>query len=140
MPLQHAHPDILRKMGRPFSGNPQEAVDRIRKWFPEAALRTTMRVGFPGETEEHFRTLMDFVEKNRFHHMGVFAYQPEDGTEAAEMDGQLDDEIKEWRKDTLMELQSGISEDILSQYEGQRLDILVDEASEEWPGLCMGRT
>ena len=140
MPLQHAHPDILRKMGRPFSGNPQEAVDRIRKWFPEAALRTTMMVGFPGETEEHFRTLMDFVEKNRFHHMGVFAYQPEDGTEAAEMDGQLDDEIKEWRKDTLMELQSGISEDILSQYGGQRLDILVDEASEEWPGLCMGRT
>ena len=139
MPLQHAHPDILRKMGRPFSGNPQEAVDRIRKWFPEAALRTTMMTGFPGETEEHFRTLMDFVERNRFHHMGVFAYQPEDGTEAAEMEGQLDDEIKEWRKDTLMELQSGISEDILSQYEGKRLDILVDEASDEWRGLYMGR-
>ncbi|MBQ8744012.1 MAG: 30S ribosomal protein S12 methylthiotransferase RimO [Mailhella sp.] len=139
MPLQHAHPDILRKMGRPFSGNPQEAVDRIRKWFPDAALRTTMMVGFPGETEEHFRTLMDFVERNRFHHMGVFAYQPEEGTAAAEMDGQLDDEIKEWRKDTLMELQSGISEDILSQYEGQRLDILVDTPSDEWPGLYMGR-
>ena len=55
------------------------------------------------------------------------------------MDGQLEDEIKEWRKDTLMELQSGISEDILSQYEGQRLDILVDEASDEWPGLYTGR-
>ncbi|MBQ4077423.1 MAG: 30S ribosomal protein S12 methylthiotransferase RimO, partial [Mailhella sp.] len=53
---------------------------------------------------------------------------------------QLDDDIKEWRKDTLMELQSGISEEILSQYEGQRLDILVDEASEEWPGLYTGRT
>ena len=140
MPLQHAHPDILRKMGRPFSGNPQEAVDRIRKWFPEAALRTTMMVGFPGETEEHFRTLMDFVEKNRFHHMGVFSFQPEEGTQAATMDGQLDDEIKEWRRDTLMELQRGISEDILSQYEGQRLEILVDTPSDEWPGLFMGRT
>ena len=62
MPLQHAHPDILRRMGRPFSGNPQEAVDRIREFFPDAALRTTMMVGFPGETDEHFRTLMDFVE------------------------------------------------------------------------------
>ena len=59
--------------------------------------------------------------------------------EAAEMDGQLEDEIKEWRKDTLMELQSGISEDILSQYEGQRMEVLVDEASGEWPGLYTGR-
>ena len=139
MPLQHAHPDILRKMGRPFSGNPQEAVDRVRKYFPDAALRTTMMVGFPGETDEHFRTLMDFVEKNRFHHMGVFAYQPEDGTEAAVMPDQLEDELKEWRKDTLMELQNGISEDILSQYEGQRMEVLVDEASGEWPGLYTGR-
>jgi tRNA-2-methylthio-N6-dimethylallyladenosine synthase/ribosomal protein S12 methylthiotransferase len=55
------------------------------------------------------------------------------------MDGQLDDDIKEWRKDTLMELQSGISEDILSQYEGQRLEILVDTPSDEWPGLYLGR-
>ena len=64
MPQPHAHPDILSRMGRPFSGNPQEAVDRIREFFPEAALRTTMMVGFPGETDEHFRTLMDFVERN----------------------------------------------------------------------------
>ena len=140
MPLQHAHPDILKRMGRPFSGNPQEAVDRIRDFFPDAALRTTMMVGFPGETDEQFRTLMRFVEKNRFHHMGVFAFQPEDGTEAAAMPDQLDDDLKQARKDELMELQSGISEDILAQYAGQRMEVLVDESSEEWPGLHTGRT
>ena len=140
MPLQHAHPDVLRRMGRPFSGNPQEAVDRIRDVFPEAALRTTMMVGFPGESDEHFRTLMDFVEKNRFHHMGVFAFQPEEGTEAASMPDQIDDDVKESRKDALMELQSSISEDILSSYAGQRMEVLVDESSDEWPGLYTGRT
>ena len=140
MPLQHAHPDILSRMGRPFSGNPQEAVDRIRDVFPEAALRTTMMVGFPGETDEHFRALMRFVEKNRFHHMGVFAFQPEDGTEAAGMPDQVDDAVKEARKDELMELQSGISEEILAGYAGQRMDVLVDASSDEWPGLHTGRT
>ena len=140
MPLQHAHPDVLRRMGRPFSGNPQEAVDRIRDVFPEAALRTTMMVGFPGESDEHFRTLMDFVEKNRFHHMGVFAFQPEEGTEDASMPDQIDDDVKESRKDALMELQSSISEDILSSYAGQRMEVLVDESSDEWPGLYTGRT
>lgn len=140
MPLQHAHPEILRRMGRPFSGNPQEAVDRIRNVFPNAALRTTMMVGFPGESDEHFRTLMDFVEKNRFHHMGVFAFQPEEGTEAASMPDQVDDDLKEERKDALMELQSSISEDILSSYADTRMEVLVDDSSDEWPGLYTGRT
>ena len=140
MPLQHAHPDILSRMGRPFSGNPQEAVDRIREFFPEAALRTTMMVGFPGERDEHFRTLMDFVERNRFHHMGVFAFQPEEGTAAASMPDQVDEDVKEARRDELMELQSGISEDILAGYAGRRMDVLVDESSDEWPGLHTGRT
>lgn len=140
MPLQHAHPEILRRMGRPFSGNPQEAVDRIRNIFPNAALRTTMMVGFPGESEEHFRTLMDFVEKNRFHHMGVFAFQPEEGTDAASMPNQIDDDVKEERKDALMELQSSISEDILSSYANTRMEVLVDDSSDEWPGLYTGRT
>ncbi|MCQ2443913.1 MAG: 30S ribosomal protein S12 methylthiotransferase RimO [Mailhella sp.] len=139
IPLQHAHPDVLRRLGRPFAGNPQEAVDRVRKHFPEAALRTTMMVGFPGETEEQFEALMDFVERNRFHHMGVFAYQAEEGTEAAVMPDQVDEDVKEARKDALMELQNGISEELLEQYAGQRMEILVDAASDEWPGLHTGR-
>ncbi len=139
MPLQHAHPDILRTMGRPFAGNPQEAVDRIRSVFPEAALRTTLMVGFPGETDERFRALVSFVEKNRFHHLGVFAYQAEEGTEAASMPGQVPEDVKQERRDIIMELQSGISRDILSGYEGQRMQVLVDAPSGEWPGLHTGR-
>ncbi|WP_298067934.1 30S ribosomal protein S12 methylthiotransferase RimO [uncultured Mailhella sp.] len=139
IPLQHAHPDVLSRMGRPFAGNPQEAVDRVREYFPDAALRTTMMTGFPGETDAHFQTLMDFVEKNRFLHMGVFAYQPEEGTAAAAMPDQIPDTVKEERRDALMELQNGISAELLSRYEGQRLDILVDAPSGEWPGLHTGR-
>ncbi len=139
MPLQHAHPEILARMGRPFAGDPQLAVDRIRDVFPEAALRTTMMVGFPGETEEQFNALARFVEKNRFHHLGVFAYQPEEGTAAASLPGQIPDEVKEARRDAIMELQNGISEEILSAYVGQRMEILVDSASDEWPGLHAGR-
>lgn len=139
IPLQHAHPEVLRRMGRPFSGNPQEAVDRVREYFPNAALRTTLMTGFPGETDEHFQTLMDFVEKNRFLHMGVFAFQPEEGTEAAALPDQIPDALKEERRNALMELQNSISADLLSGYQGQRLNILVDAPSEEWPGLHTGR-
>ena len=125
---------FLKEAGKPFV--PYFDME----FFPEAALRTTMMVGFPGEKDEHFRTLMDFVEKNRFHHMGVFAFQPEEGTAAASMPDQVDEDVKEARREELMELQSGISEDILAGYAGQRMDVLVDAASDEWPGLHTGRT
>lgn len=72
--------------------------------------------------------------------MGVFAFQPEDGTIAATMPEQIKDSIKEFRKNELMELQRGISESILSEYAGQNMDILVDDSSDEWPGLYTGRT
>ena len=140
VPLQHAHPDILRRMGRPFAQNPQEAVDRIRNYFPEAAMRTTIMVGFPGETEAQFNSLCDFIVRNRFHHLGVFAYQPEDGTEAAAMPDQVPDRIKEERRDAIMELQNSISEDILCEYQGRDLEILIDAPHEEWPGLFVGRS
>ena len=139
VPLQHAHPDVLGRMGRPFAADPQAVVDRIRARFPDAALRTTMMVGFPGETEEHFQTLMNFVERNRFHHLGVFAYQAEEGTPAATMSDQVPVRVKEARRDALMSLQNGISEDILAGYEGERLSVLVDAPHDEWPGLHTGR-
>lgn len=78
MPLQHADPEILGRMGRPFARDPQLAVDRIRHYFPDAALRTTLITGFPGETDAQFATLAEFVARNRFHHLGVFAYEAED--------------------------------------------------------------
>ncbi len=140
VPVQHAHPDVLSRMGRPFARNPREVVDRIRDVFPEAALRTSLIVGYPGETEEHWTALRDFVRETRFLHLGVFAYRAEEGTPAAEMPDQVPDAEKEWRRDALMEEQADISEEILATYEGDRLEVLVDTEHEEWPGLHVGRT
>lgn len=140
IPLQHAHPDVLSGMGRPFARNPEKVIDRVRKFFPDAALRTTFIVGYPGETDEHFEHLMRFAEKTRFHHLGVFPYWPEDGTPAAAMDNQVPDEVKLERKDALMALQTEISEDILSGYVGETLPVLIEAPSPEWPGLYVGRT
>lgn len=140
VPLQHAHPDVLSRMGRPFARNPREVVDRIRNVFPHAALRTSFIVGYPGETEEHWEHLRDFIMETRFHHMGVFAYKAEEGTPAAAMPDQVEDAVKEWRRDALMELQAEISEDILAACEGERMPVLVDAEHEEWPGLHIGRT
>jgi len=140
IPLQHAHPDVLSSMGRPFARNPEKVVDRVRRFFPDAALRTTFIVGYPGETDEHFEHLMRFVEKTRFHHLGVFPYWPEDGTPAAAMDNQVDDAVKQYRRDALMELQGNISEEILSEYVGETLPVLIEKPSDEWPGLYIGRT
>lgn len=140
IPLQHAHPDILASMGRPFRRDPRAVIGQVREFFPEAALRTTLIVGYPGETEEHFAALESFVRETRFLHLGVFPYYPEDGSEAATLPGQLPDEVKEERRDRIMALQAEISAELLQDYEGQDLDVLVDRPHEEWPGLFEGRT
>ena len=139
VPLQHAHPEILSRMGRPFAGNPQKTVDRIRSHFPGAALRTTMIVGFPGETDGHFAALTDFVGKNRFHSLGAFVFHPEEGTPAAAMSDQIPERVRKRRLDELMSLQGAVSEEILAGYEGERLEVLVDAPHAEWPGLHTGR-
>jgi len=140
IPLQHAHPNVLSSMGRPFARNPEKVIDRVRSFFPDAALRTTFIVGYPGETEDHFQALMEFVKKTRFHHLGVFPYWPEDGTPAAAMDCQVPDEVKIARRDALMELQAGISAEIMEGYVGETLSVLIEQVSDEWPGLYIGRT
>lgn len=83
MPLQHSHPDILKNMGRPFAADPEKVCNEIREAIPDAALRTTFIVGYPGETDAHFRHLCDFVEKIGFTQLGVFTFWPEEGTKAA---------------------------------------------------------
>lgn len=140
VPLQHAAQPVLSRMGRPFAGNPYEAVERIRSYFPEAALRTTCITGFPGETDKDFVELADFVSKSRFHHLGVFAYYAEDGTKAAAMPDQVEPSVREKRKDTLMALQREISEEIMQGYVSRHMDVLVDAPHPEWPGLHVGRT
>ena len=139
VPVQHSHPDVLSRMGRPFARNPREVLDRIRNVFPEAALRTSLMVGFPGETEAQYKHVQDFIEEIRFQHLGVFAYRAEDGTPAAVMPDQIDDRVKEWRRDALMEMQADISAEWLAQFENDRLPILVDAPHPEWPGLHTGR-
>lgn len=140
IPLQHAHPDILSSMGRPFRRDPRAVVEQVREFFPGAALRTTFIVGYPGETEAHFAALEAFVRETRFTHLGVFPYYAEEGSEAAMLPDQIPDEVKEERRDRIMALQAGISAEILQQFEGQELDVLVDRPHEEWPGLFEGRT
>jgi tRNA-2-methylthio-N6-dimethylallyladenosine synthase/ribosomal protein S12 methylthiotransferase len=140
IPLQHAHPDILRAMGRPFATDPRRAIERVRARFSGAALRTSLIVGFPGEREEHLKALLEFVAEIRFHSLGVFAYQAEEGTAAALMEGQVDPAEREERRDRVMELQREISAGILAGYVGQELDVVIDEPSPEWPGLFVGRT
>ena len=139
VPLQHSHPDILTRMGRPFTQSPMKVIERIRKHLPQAALRTSLIAGFPGEGEAEFEHLCRFVEEARFQNLGVFAYQPEDGTPAASMPGQLPDEVKAARQARVMEIQEEISAEILRGYLGERLEVLIDAPHEEWPGLFVGR-
>lgn len=139
IPLQHAHPEILTRMGRPFARDPWRVIDRVRASFPEAAIRTSLIVGFPGETEERFEALLQFVRAARLQHLGVFPYWPEEGTAAAAMPDQVPDEVKQERVRRVMEAQEEISEELLAGYVGQEIEVLVDEASPEWPGLHIGR-
>jgi tRNA-2-methylthio-N6-dimethylallyladenosine synthase/ribosomal protein S12 methylthiotransferase len=140
IPLQHAHPDILKSMGRPFSKDPRRVIDLVRSRFPEAAIRTSLIVGYPGETRTHFNYLINFVREVRFQHLGVFAFQCEEGTPAAAMDGQVGAKTRQSRRDAIMAAQAEISEEWLSGFTRQELDILVDAVHPEWPGLHVGRT
>ncbi|SKA72554.1 ribosomal protein S12 methylthiotransferase [Paucidesulfovibrio gracilis DSM 16080] len=139
IPMQHAHPDVLKTMGRPFARDPRRVIDRVRQHFDDPALRTSMIVGYPGETDAHFDALCDFVRETRFTHLGVFAYQAEEGTPAAEMDDQVPEGVKEARREELMRIQAAISEDNMERWVGEDIDVLVEAPHEDWPGLYTGR-
>jgi tRNA-2-methylthio-N6-dimethylallyladenosine synthase/ribosomal protein S12 methylthiotransferase len=140
IPLQHAHPDILKSMGRPFAKDPRRVVDLVRSRFPEAAIRTSLIVGYPGETRTHFKYLLEFVRQMRFQHLGVFAFQAEDGAPAALMPGQVGLKTRQSRREEIMAAQAEISGEWLSAFAGKELDVLVDAPHPEWPGLHLGRT
>ncbi|WP_462324693.1 30S ribosomal protein S12 methylthiotransferase RimO [Desulfoplanes sp.] len=140
IPFQHSHPDILKTMGRPFMHDPREIVSRIRSHMPDAAIRTTMIVGYPGETDEHFEHLVQTVQDIRFTHMGVFTFFPEEGTPAAAMDGQVEQGVKEMRRNRLMEIQAAICQERLAKYTDTFQSVLVDAPCPDWEGLFTGRT
>ncbi len=127
MPLQHIHSDMLVTMRRETSRQHiEDLVIRLRKGIPGLAIRTTFIVGFPGETEEHFESLLEFIESVRFERLGVFKYSQEDGSRAAKMEGQLSDKIKNARMRKAMTLQQRIAKELALAQVGTRLMVLPD--------------
>ncbi len=127
MPLQHAHPDMLRRMKRPNDvERNRRLIASLREAMPDIALRTTFNVGFPGETEEEFKTLMAFLEDIRFDNVGIFTYSPEIGTPAAEMAGQVPEKVKLKRYREAMLLQQKISAQKNRRIVGQTVKVLID--------------
>lgn len=140
MPIQHASDNILKRMGRRTSR--QELIDiinRLRKEIPDIALRTTLITGFPGETQEDFETLYEFVDEMEFDRLGVFTYSPEENTPAANMPEQIDEAVKEARKDEIMALQQEVSIDKSSEMVGKILDCMVEGHIPE-DEVCVART
>lgn len=127
MPLQHSEDSILKRMRRPGRGaDVRELIARIRKRIPGVALRTSLIVGFPGETEEDFRNLKGFVEEIRFDKLGVFTYSREEDTPAARLPNQIPDEVKEARANEIMELQREISNRRNWERVGQEVEVLLE--------------
>ncbi len=127
MPLQHSEDAILKRMRRPGrQRDVRELISRIRARIPDVALRTSMIVGFPGETEEEFEKLCDFVREMKFDRLGVFAYSQEEDTPANRLPDQLSDEVKQHRAHTLMEVQREVAQDNSAKYVGRTLDVLVE--------------
>ncbi|MDB5101680.1 MAG: ribosomal protein methylthiotransferase RimO [Cyanobacteria bacterium RYN_339] len=139
IPLQHAHPAMLRRMRRPTHETVGELVDRIRAGVPGIAIRTSMIVGFPGETEEEFQALYDFMAEKKLDHVGVFEFSREEGTHSHDLPDQVTKKVMKQRRARLMALQQGISQDIHEQLVGTELDLLV-EAIEAKSGILIGRT
>jgi len=139
LPLQHSHPDVLRAMNRPWQADVTAGVlGRIREQLPEAVLRTTFIVGFPGETEEQFQHLLDFVAEQQFDHVGVFTFSPEEGTPAAELPDQIPHEIALDRKDRLMALQQPIAAARNASWVGKIVDVLIEQENPS-TGEMLGR-
>jgi ribosomal protein S12 methylthiotransferase len=138
LPLQHAHPDVLRRMKRPANVDRTRAlIADLRAAMPDIALRTSFIVGYPGETEEEFGALLEFVEESRFDRVGVFLYSPEAATAAAALPDPVPEEIKEQRYERLMAIQQTISAEINQAQVGRSLDVLVEGQGE---GLSAGRS
>ena len=139
IPLQHANDRVLKAMGRRSTKKSiTETIAKLRKRIPDICIRTTLIAGLPGETNEEFDELLDFVGEMRFDRLGAFAYSREEGTRAAEMDGQVDEEIKQERKDALMRLQNEISLEKNNEKKGKILEIITERKEED--GTYTGRT
>ncbi|MDM5102422.1 30S ribosomal protein S12 methylthiotransferase RimO [Aeromonas salmonicida] len=132
IPLQHASPRILKLMKRP--GTVERTLERIQKWreiCPEITLRSTFIVGFPGETEEEFQMLLDFIDKAELDRVGCFKYSPVEGAKANELPDPVPEEVQEERFQRFMELQQQVSIRKLARRVGKEMTVLIDEVDEE---------
>jgi ribosomal protein S12 methylthiotransferase len=140
LPLQHSHPEVLKAMNRPWQGQVNDKIiDRLKAALPHAVLRTTFIVGFPGETEEHFQHLLEFVQRHEFDHVGVFTFSPEEGTPAYSLPNPLPQAVMDDRRDALMTLQQPISLRKNRAEIGKVVDVLVEQEQPE-TGALVGRS
>lgn len=141
LPVQHANDRILKKMNRKMGRKDiAELIAKIRKRVPGVILRSSMIVGFPGESEEEFGELVDFIKEIRFDRLGVFTYSREEGTPAFNYKGQIDDKVKRERLETLMSVQSDIAREINEAYLGKTIEVLIDEKDGNAEDTYIGRT
>ena len=140
IPLQHINNQMLKSMNRRMTREEiSEVLQTIREEVPDAVIRTQFIVGFPGETDEQFEELLEFVREQRFDRVGCFMYSPEEDTKAGTMSDQLDEETKQKRHDRLMETQMLISREKHQAFIGKTVDVLVEGLSEETDLLLQGR-
>ncbi len=140
LPLQHSHPEILRAMNRPWQGQVNDTIiERIKEALPSSVLRTTFIVGFPGERDEHFEHLLQFVQRHEFDHVGVFTFSAEEGTPAYNLPNQLPPELMDQRQVALMEIQQPISFKKNQQEVGKVVDVLIEQENPE-TGELIGRS
>jgi ribosomal protein S12 methylthiotransferase len=132
VPLQHAHPDVLKRMKRPANG--EKNIERIRAWremCPGITIRSTFIAGFPGETEEEFQYLLDFLQEAQIDRLGCFAYSPVAGATANQLPDPVPEEVREERRARVMQLQEGISKQRLQAKVGSTIRVLIDEVTRE---------
>ncbi|WP_310484529.1 30S ribosomal protein S12 methylthiotransferase RimO [Chamaesiphon sp. VAR_48_metabat_403] len=140
LPLQHSHPEILRAMNRPWQGQVNDRIiEQLKTALPDAVMRTTLIVGFPGETDAHYQHLQSFLRQHEFDHVGVFTFSAEDGTAAATLPNQLPQAIMDERRDGIMELQQPISLRRNQSEVGKTVDVLIEQEHPE-SGMLIGRS
>ena len=127
MPIQHASDNILRRMGRRTNQvDLVNIITKLRQEIEDIVIRTTLITGFPGETEEDFEKLLDFLYDMNFERLGVFTYSAEEGTRAADMENQVDEDVKQSRRDAIMEMQQDITFDYMSSLVGNITKVLIE--------------
>jgi ribosomal protein S12 methylthiotransferase len=140
IPFQHADTALVRKMRRAMDGERAlKLIKKIRQKISDAAIRTSLLVGFPGEGRTEFQRLVRFVEEARFDHLGVFTYSREDGTSAYPLGDPIKETVKQKRKNEILEIQAAISAENLKKYLGRRLDVLIEGAFKDNSNLLVGR-